>query len=72
MSQTDALVSPADHAADHVRVRAYIDRIGGLPAFWRRFDLSYRVAQRIYSGKRPCPPRILAAIRADSGENRHG
>lgn len=39
-------------------IRAAIDAIGGLPAFWQRFRLNYRTAQRIYSGKQACPPRL--------------
>ncbi len=53
MPRTDQSPDPA--------VRAHIDRIG-IDTFATRYELNRRTAERIYSGAKPCPPRLLETI----------
>lgn len=47
---------------DELLARRAIDRIG-IDAFALRFQLRRRTVERIYSGNRPCPPRLLETLR---------
>lgn len=53
-------------ARDHVMLRAHIDRTGISP-FALRYQLDRRTVERIYSGAKPCPPRLLETIRKLEG-----
>lgn len=48
-------------------VRAAIDRIG-IDAFAQRYELNRRTVERIYSGAKPCPARLLETLRQLDGE----
>lgn len=54
-------MSAPSQSPDHMILRRYVDRIG-LDAFALRFELNRRTAERIYSGARPCPARLLATV----------